>query len=134
MKTVDKERLLREVSLVKVNAYAPYSKFRVGAAVLLKNGEIIKGTNVENASYPCGICAERNALSTAYGLGYRKEDIVAMAISADTKDYISPCGMCRQVMSELLKPDTSVFLLNAKNEYKEVKVNKLLPGAFTGDK
>ena len=136
MKSVDKQKLLREATLAKVNAYAPYSKFRVGAAVLMKNSEIISGANVENASYPCGMCAERNVLSSAYGKGYRKEDILALALSNDTKDFIYPCGMCCQVICELMDADCPVFLLNAKNEIKEIKVRKLLPNHFVleGDK
>ena len=131
MKSKDKERLIREVSLIKVNSYSPYSKFRVGAGVLLKNGEIITGVNIENSSYSCGICAERSAMAAVYSRGYKKEDIVAMAISGDSKEFITPCGMCLQVMSELLDSDCVIFLLNNKNEVKETKVKKLLPYAFS---
>ena len=130
MKTELKEKMLREAVLVKVNSYSPYSKFRVGACVALKNGDLVTGVNVESASYPCGICAERSALSQVYSKGYKKEDIVGMAISADSKDFISPCGMCRQVMSELMPGNTTVYLLNSKQEVKEVKVKALLPFAF----
>ncbi len=133
MRTVDKERLQREATLAKVNSYSPYSKFRVGAAVLLKNGDIISGANVENASYPCGVCAERSVLASAYGKGFRKEDIVAMALCGDKKEFITPCGMCAQVMSELLDPDCVLFLINSKNEVKELKVRRLLPYAFSLD-
>lgn len=133
MKSKDKEKLLRETALVRVNSYSPYSKFRVGAGALLKNGEVITGVNIENASYPCGICAERSALSGVYSKGYRKEDIIAFAISCDKKEFITPCGMCLQVMSELLDGDCPVFLLNNKSEVKELKVKKLLPYAFSLD-
>ena len=133
MRTKDKEKLLRETALAKVNSYSPYSKFRVGAGVLLKNGDVVTGANVENASYPCGICAERSALASVYGKGYKKEDIVAIAISGDIKDFITPCGMCAQVMSELMDGECPVFLLNSKNEVKELKVKKLLPYAFSMD-
>ena len=131
MKSKDKERLLREAALAKVNSYSPYSKFRVGAAVLMKNGEIIVGANIENASYPCSICAERSALASVYSRGYKKEDIIAISISADTKDFITPCGMCLQVISELVDGDVPLFLLNSKNEVKEMKVKKMLPYAFS---
>ena len=133
MKSKDRERLLREAALAKVQSYSPYSKFRVGAGVLLKNGEVIVGANIENASYPCCICAERSALASVYSKGYRKEDILAIAISGDTKDFITPCGMCCQVMSELMDGECSVFLLNSKNEVKELKVKKLLPYSFSMD-
>ena len=131
MKSSDKEKLLREATLVKINAYAPYSKFRVGAAVLIKNSEVISGANVENASYPCGICAERNVLSTAYGKGYKKDDILALALCSDTKEFIYPCGMCCQVICELMNLDCPIFLINSKNEVRETKVRKLLPNHFS---
>lgn len=131
MKQELKEKMLREAVLVKVNSYSPYSKFRVGACVATKSGELICGVNVESASYPCGICAERSALSGAYSKGYKKDDIVAIAISGDSKEFISPCGMCRQVISELMPSNATVYLLNSKQEVKEVKVKQLLPFAFT---
>ena len=131
MKSSDKEKLLREASLAKVHSYSPYSKFRVGAAVIMKNGEVISGANVENASYPCCICAERNVLSSAYGKGYRKEDIVALALSSDNKEFIYPCGMCAQVIGELMDPDCNVYLINSKGDVKEMKVRKLSPYQFT---
>ena len=130
MKSELKEKMLREAVLVKVNAYAPYSRFRVGACIALKDGTLITGVNIENASYPCGICAERSALSAVYSRGYKKKDIIAMAISADSKDFISPCGMCRQVISELVESNVTVYLMNSKDEVKEVKVRNLLPFAF----
>ena len=125
--------LLREASLAKVNSYSPYSNFRVGAAILLKDGKIIRGTNIENASYGLSICAERVCMFNAYAQGYLKEDIVAMAISGDTNDFIVPCGACRQVMCELMNDTCSIFLMNKKDEFKEVKMKRLLPYAFKGD-
>ena len=130
MKAELKEKMLREAVLVKVNSYSPYSKFRVGACVATKSGELITGTNIESASYPCGVCAERVALASAYSKGYKKEDIVAMAVSGDSKEFISPCGMCRQVISELMMGNATIYLLNSKQEVKEVKVRNLLPFAF----
>lgn len=125
--------LLREASLAKVNSYSPYSNFRVGAAILVKDGTIIKGTNIENASYGLSMCAERVCMFNTYSQGYLKEDIVAMAISGDTNDFIAPCGACRQVMCELLSENCSIFLMNKKDEFKDIKVKKLLPYAFKGD-
>lgn len=133
MKSSDKEKLLREAELVKVNAFAPYSKFRVGCAILLKNSEIYSGANIESSSYVCGICAERNALSTVYGKGYRKEDVVAIALCSDSKEFITPCGMCRQLICELVDPDVTLFLMNQKREVKEIKVRKLLPYLFNDE-
>src|SRR5512133_3470145 len=99
----DRELILaaREAS---VNAYAPYSGFRVGAAVRLSNGQIVKGANVENAAYPSGICAERNAISNCI-TNFPGERVTSIAIAALGKDnsldnHIAPCGMCRQVLAE----------------------------------
>ena len=114
------------------NAYVPYSKFQVGAALLLKNGEIITGCNVENASYGLCNCAERTALFRAYALGYRKDDIIAMSIAGATDGPISPCGACRQVMAELLNSKTPVYLTNVKFDVKETSVEELLPYSFSG--
>lgn len=131
MKNLNK--LLEAANLAKVNSYSPYSNFRVGAAAMMKDGTIISGTNIENASYGLSNCAERSCLFSAYSQGYRKKDIVGFAISGDTNDFISPCGACRQVMCELLSDTCSIFLMNKKGEYKEVKVKKLLPFNFKGD-
>ena len=125
-------KVIEAATLARENSYAPYSNFRVGASLLLKNGEIIMGCNIENASYGLCNCAERTALFTAYAKGYRKDDIVAMSISGDTEGPISPCGACRQVMSELLNKDTPVYLTNLKGDVKEFKVAELLPYSFDG--
>ena len=114
------------------NAYVPYSKFKVGAALLLKNGEIITGCNIENASYGLCNCGERTALFRAYALGYRKDDIVAMSVAGATDGPISPCGACRQVMAELLNPKTPVYLTNVKGDVMETSVKELLPYSFSG--
>ena len=124
------EKVITEALLARESAYAPYSKFKVGAALLLKDGSIIRGCNVENASYGLCNCAERTALFTAYAKGYRKDDIVAMSIAADTLGPVSPCGSCRQVMSELLNKNTPVYLTNLKGDVKEMSVEELLPYSF----
>lgn len=111
-------------------AYVPYSHFKVGSAVLLKDGSIIYGCNVENASYPNGTCSERNTLQKMISEGYKKEDVVAFAIVGQAKRPISPCGMCRQVMSELMPLDTPVVLSNLDREYIFTTVDKLLPYSF----
>lgn len=111
-------------------AYAPYSKFKVGAAILLKKGNYILGCNVENVSFSLSNCAERTALFKMISHGYDKNDVLEMAIYADTDTFISPCGACRQVMLELLNKDTKIYLLNKKLESKEVAVGDLLPMAF----
>ena len=120
-----------EVALANFNnAYAPYSKFRVGACVLLKNGEVIGGCNVENASYGLCICAERNALFQAVAKGIRKEDIVSLLVLTDTARPGSPCGACRQVMSELMNKDAKVYLTNLNKDVLVKTVEELLPYAF----
>lgn len=114
------------------NAYVPYSKFQVGAALLLKDGRIIKGCNIENASYGLCNCAERTALFKAYSEGITKDDIVAMSIAGATDNPISPCGACRQVMAELLYKNTPVYLTNLNGDVKETSVEELLPYSFSG--
>lgn len=111
-------------------AYTPYSKFKVGAAILLKNGKYICGCNVENVSYGLCNCAERTALFKMVSEGYTKDDVVAMAIVANTEKPVSPCGACRQVMAELLNKNTLVFLANLEKDYKETTVEELLPYSF----
>ena len=116
------------------NAYAPYSKFQVGAALLMKDGQIITGSNIENASYGLTNCAERSALFAAYSLGYRKDDIEKIMIIGDTKEPISPCGACRQVMSELINSNVEVILTNLEGVYKTYRNKDLLPYSFnSGD-
>lgn len=124
------EQLLNKAIEATENAYVPYSKFRVGAALKLKDGNIITGVNIENASFGLTNCAERTALFTAYAKGYRKEDIEAIAIVADTENPVSPCGACRQVMSELLADECDVILGNMQKQSHLTNVNELLPYNF----
>ena len=126
----DANELLNKAMDARNNAYAPYSKFKVGAAILLKNGTFILGCNVENASYGLSNCAERTALFSLIAKGYNKNDIVAMSIVGDTKMPISPCGACRQVMIELLPSKCPIVLGNLKNDIKELVVEDLLPYSF----
>lgn len=124
------EKLYDSALAVFKNSYSPYSKFKVGASILLKNGEIINGTNIENASYGLTNCAERSALFAAYSKGYRKEDIDKMMVIGDVESPISPCGACRQVMSELMDSESEVVLTNLKKDIKVMKVKELLPYSF----
>ena len=120
-----------EVALTNFNnAYAPYSHFKVGACVLLKNGEMIGGCNVENASFGLCICAERNALFQTIAKGYTKDDIISLLVLTDTARPGSPCGACRQVMSELMDKDAKVYLTNINKDVLFMKVSELLPYAF----
>jgi len=113
------------------NSYSHYSKFKVAAALRMKNGEIITGVNVENASFGLTNCAERTALFTAYSKGYRKDDIDEILITTEQTSFISPCGACRQVMRELMPEDAKVYMTTAEGEVKTVLNKELLPYAFT---
>lgn len=108
-------------------AYVPYSKFPVGAAVYTE-GEFYQGCNIENASYGLSNCAERTAIFKAVSEGHQKID--AMAVIADTEEPVSPCGACRQVMTEFCRPETKVYLTNLNGDVQEYTVSELLPGAF----
>ena len=114
-------------------SYSPYSKFKVGAALLCKDGKVFKGANIENSSYPLCMCAERNALYHALMNGYTKNDFIALAIVADTPEVCTPCGACRQVISELFPKDGVIVLANLKGAYQETNIEELLPLAFSGD-
>jgi len=109
-------------------AYAPYSSYLVGAAVLAADGTVIVGCNVENASYPATICAERVALTAAIAQG--KREFVAIAVA--TVNGGTPCGICRQVMAEL-GPDMVVYISDTDGNIQTTSVHDLLPGAFRGD-
>ena len=127
LELINKAKEARELS------YSPYSHFKVGAALLTKDGKVYFGTNVENSSYPLCMCAERNALYNAMMHGEKKENFVALALIADSPDPVSPCGACRQVMSELLPRDAKVIMANLKGDIKETNIDELLPFAFTED-
>ncbi len=110
-------------------AYVPYSKFAVGAALLSETGKVYLGCNIENAAYSLCNCAERTSLFKAYSEG--DQSYKAIAVVADTKQPVPPCGACRQVMVELCPPDMKVILSNLKGDVTETTVRELLPGAFT---
>ena len=123
---MDKE-LLEAALAARERAYAPYSKFLVGAAVRAESGKIYTGCNIENASYGLTVCAERNALFSAVGAGERK--FTALCVVGDTEEPISPCGACRQVMAEFKVP--CIILANLKGDVKEYTLEELLPYGFT---
>lgn len=122
------ERLIEEAKKARERAYVPYSKFGVGAALLTTDGKVYHGCNIENAAYSMCNCAERTALFKAYSEGDR--DFQMLAVIADTDRPCSPCGACRQVISELCPSDMKVVLTNLKGDTKELTVAELLPGAF----
>ena len=130
---MEKTQLIEKAKEARKLSYSPYSKFAVGAALLCKDGEVFVGANVENSSYPLCMCAERNALYNALMHGYKKEDFLALAIVADTDEPCSPCGACRQVISELFPREGKIYLSNLKGLNKETNIDELLPFAFSGD-
>ena len=127
------DELILKAKEAREASYSPYSKFKVGAAILMKDGTYILGCNVENSSYGLSICAERNALFQMVARGYKKGDAKAMCIIGQTDDPISPCGACRQVMEELLTKDCKIVLANLKNDVKEMTIEELLPYSFSED-
>ncbi|KAI9483952.1 MAG: cytidine deaminase [Benjaminiella poitrasii] len=127
----EKSELFKLAIEAKETSYSPYSKFRVGAALLAEDGTFFKGCNVENASYGAAICAERTAYVKAVSEGHQK--FRALAVSTDQADFVSPCGICRQFISEFSSTSMPVFFLNKKGESKEFTVGQLLPFAFTSD-
>ena len=127
------EQLYQAALKAYQNAYTPYSKFNVGAAVFIKDGKIIAGSNVENASYGLSNCAERTTLFYTYSQGYRQEDISKFLVLANTKKPVSPCGACRQVMAELLNEDVEIILTNLNQDIMKVRITDLLPYHFSGD-
>jgi cytidine deaminase len=110
------------------NAYAPYSKFPVGAAILTDSGKIFAGANMENASYPEGWCAEVSAIAHMVMAGERK--IAEVAVIAEKMPHITPCGGCRQRLKEFGTADTLVHLCDATGVVETVKLGDLLPKAF----
>ncbi|WP_088070231.1 cytidine deaminase [Gottfriedia luciferensis] len=125
------QSLINEALNVRENAYAPYSKFKVGAAILLNNQKVYTGCNVENASYGLTNCAERTAIFSAVANGNGSAKIEAIAIVGDTEGPISPCGACRQVIAEFSDENTKVYLTNLKGDVAETTVKELLPGSFS---
>lgn len=132
------QALLSRAQTVSKLAYAPYSNFHVGAAVLLENGEVLQASNQENASYPVGICAERVVLSYA-GANYPSSAPVMLAIVAKRADEetwakVSPCGMCRQAINEcenrFQKPITLLILCNDGKVHRIKGISQLLPLKF----
>lgn len=135
----DIQQLMKEAFAARDSAYAPYSEFHVGAALLLSNGEIVKGSNQENAAYPSGLCAERTAIYYA-GANFPDEKLEVMAISATGKRKpsttpIPPCGACRQAIAEYevkQKQPVVIYFMGASGKvFKSDSLSNLLPFIFT---
>jgi cytidine deaminase len=125
-------RLKKELLLAQQGSIAPYSNFHVGAVVVTKDGKYHRGFNIENSAFGDCICGERCALFHTYASGYHKEDIVALGLVTSSSNVGTPCGSCRQVMSELMELNCPVYIYN-KDESKSLftTVGDLLPSAFT---
>jgi len=128
---VEIKQLIDEAKKARELAYVPYSKFKVGAALLTKDGNVYRGCNIENAAYSMCNCAERTALFKAYSEG--ATEFAALAVIADTPRPVSPCGACRQVIAELCPGDMKVILANLNGDVKIVTVDELLPEAFAAE-
>jgi cytidine deaminase len=122
-------QLIEEAKLAREKAYVPYSNFKVGAALLAENGKVYHGCNIENAAYSMTNCAERTAIFKAVSEG--DSTFKLLAVVADTKGPISPCGACRQVIAELCPKDMEVVLTNLQGDIQKLTVAELLPGAFS---
>lgn len=124
---MDENKYLYEIALkAKEFSYSPYSKFKVGAAVLTDDGTVYFGCNIENTSYGATVCAERVAIYKAISEG--KKNIIKLAIASDKNDYTYPCGICRQVISEFMK-EAKIIVGNG-NDIKELSFNDILPHSF----
>lgn len=122
------EELVQKAMQAKEKAYVPYSKFRVGAALLAEDGTIFTGCNIENASFGLSNCAERTAIFKAVSEGLQK--FKAIAVSTDTEKFTSPCGACRQVIMEF-GDEIDVIMANVHGQYQVYKAKELLPLAFS---
>ena len=121
-------KLYQLAQQARSKAYAPYSNFAVGAAILSNSGNYYYGCNVENISYPCGSCAEQSAISAMIAGG--DTEITEILILADTQELISPCGACRQRIKEFSTPNTTITLCNLSGIQQQYTIEQLLPVGF----
>ncbi len=139
MEQQEKQALAREALSARKRAYAPYSQYRVGAALLGTNGTIYLGCNIENSSYGATNCAERTAFFKAVSEGCLTFKGIAIAGGPKEEedklsDYAYPCGICRQVMAEFCKEDFEILVVKAADEFETYSLGQMLPSSFTGDK
>ncbi len=130
MKRFNPARLLKEASSASSKAYCPYSRYRVGAALLTPDGTIFRGCNVENASYGLTLCAERVALALAVAAGHRK--LKALAVVGGGRAFPMPCGACRQVLAEFCGPAFPIYIARPDrlSNFRTFRLGNLLPNAF----
>jgi len=125
------QELLERAGVAREKAYAPYSNFKVGAALLTRDGHVFDGCNVENAAYGLCNCAERTAFFSAIAAGYRRDQFAALAVIGATDDPIAPCGACRQVILELGGPGLPIRLGNLRGATRDTTEREQLPDAFS---
>lgn len=123
------DELTKQAETARKEAYVPYSKFAVGAAVLAEDGQVYTGCNIENSAFGVTICAERVAIFKAISKGNRH--LNKIAVVADTKGPVSPCGACRQVMTEFMNPDGEITLSNLHGDHQQFTVEEILPFYFS---
>ncbi len=122
------EELVESAARIREHAYAPYSRFKVGAAVLASSGRIFTGCNVENCSYGLALCAERGAVAAAVAAGETR--IEAAAVVTGSEEPSPPCGMCLQTLAEFGSPDAPVVLVNLRGVRRRLALRDLMPHAF----
>jgi cytidine deaminase len=122
------EALVEAAARIREHAYAPYSRFKVGAAVLAESGQMFTGCNVENCSYGLALCAERGAVAAAVAAGETR--ITAVAIVTSSEEPSPPCGMCLQTLAEFGSPETPVVLVNLRGVRRQLRLRDLMRHAF----
>lgn len=129
---MDARELMAAAQRARENSYSPYSHFRVGAALLTKSGKVFCGCNIENASFPAGICAERTAIFKAVSEGEREFEAIALVggREGETAEFCAPCGVCRQVMAEFCAENFRIYLGNEAH-FEAYTLDMLLPFSFT---
>jgi cytidine deaminase len=123
-------KIQKQLEKLAKNSYSRYSNYSVSAIVIADDGTMFEGVNVENAVYPLGLCAERNAIFSAVTKGYKSFREIHLRTPSED-DSGTPCGSCRQVMVEFMKPDSSIFVYNSLGKTKEYKLKELLPNSFS---
>ncbi len=129
---MDIKILIKQAIDAREMSYSPYSKFKVGAALLSDDGNVFTGCNIENASYTPTNCAERTAVFKAVSQGVKKFKAIAVVGGFESiSEYCFPCGVCRQVLQEFCNPETfTIIVAKTENDYKEYKLKELLPHGF----
>lgn len=134
LKEEQKRQLIREALAAREHSYSPYSKYRVGAALLAEDGRIFRGCNIENAAYTPTNCAERTAVFKAVSEGCRAFSAIAVVGGKEerpTGEYAYPCGVCRQVLREFAEPSAFVVICaRSEEDYREFTLDELLPESF----